>query len=322
VRLRGERDLLSASGRVTAPARSGALLVLGGAVLWGTSGSSQELLGGAVGPLVVGSLRTILGGAALGLVALFVARRESLSLTEVTAARSAARMPLLLAGLCIALYQVTFFVGVRSLGIAVGTILAIGATPFFAGAVSIALGQGRPSRAWFATTSLAVVGLALLIRPEEGVSVSPAGVAAALAAGLAFGTFTVLSKAMLELGLRRLDTVVIPFLIAGALLLPVLVVGLAGAEDPGAIVRVPGLLVVLWLALGATAGGYLLFIAGLRGVTAVVGTTLVLAEPLTATLLGILVFAERLSLSASTGALLVAVALLLTARRPEPVPAR
>jgi DME family drug/metabolite transporter len=322
VRLRGERDLLSASGRVAAPARSGALLVLGGAVLWGTSGSSQELLGGAVGPLVVGSLRTILGGAALGLVALLAARRESLPLAELTVARSAARRPLLLAGLCIALYQISFFVGVRSLGIAVGTILAIGAAPFFAGAVSIALGQGRPSRMWFGTTSIAVLGLALLIRPEDGVSVSLVGVAAALTAGLAFGTFTVLSKGLLQLGLRRLDTVVIPFLVAAVLLLPVLVVGLAGAQDPGAIVRPPGLLVVLWLALGATAGGYLLFIAGLHGVTAVVGTTLVLAEPLTATLLGVLVFAERLSLTASTGALLVAVALLLTARRPDQAPAR
>jgi DME family drug/metabolite transporter len=322
VRLRGERDLLSASSRVAAPARSGALLVLGGAVLWGTSGSSQELLGGAVGPLVVGPLRTILGGAALGLVALLSVRREALPLAGLTAARTAARIPLLLAGLCIALYQVTFFIGVRSLGIAVGTILAIGSTPFFAGAVSIAVGQGRPSRVWFGTTLLAVLGLVLLVRPDEGVSVSLLGVVAALAAGFAFGSFTVLSKGMLELGLRRLDTVVIPFLVAGALLLPVLVIGLAGSEDPWAIVRVPGVLVVLWLALGATAAGYLLFIAGLHGVTAVVGTTLVLAEPLTATLLGILVFAERLSLSASVGALLVAVALLLTARRPDQVPAR
>jgi drug/metabolite transporter (DMT)-like permease len=57
-------------------------------------------------------------------------------------------------------------------------------------------------------------------------------------------------------------------------------------------------------------------------VTAVSGTTLVLAEPLTATLLGVLVFAERLGVVALSGALLVTVALLLTARRPAVDPAR
>jgi len=317
VRLWGECYLLSATDRVAAPARSGALLVLGGAVLWGTSGSSQELLGGAVGPLVVGSLRTILGGAALGVVAALVARREPAPLAELAAARSVARLPLLLAGLCTVLYQITFFIGVQSLGIAVGTILAVGSAPFFAGAVSILAGQGLPSRTWFATTLLAVLGLVLLVRPDGDASASATGVAAALAAGLAFGSFTVLTKELLGLGLRRLDTVAVPFRIAGVLMLPVLLVGLAAAEDPGAVVRAPGVFVVLWLALGATAAGYLLFIAGLGGVTAVVGTTLVLAEPLTATLLGVVVFAERLSLPSVFGAILVATALLLTTRRPD-----
>jgi DME family drug/metabolite transporter len=70
------------------------------------------------------------------------------------------------------------------------------------------------------------------------------------------------------------------------------------------------------LAVGATAGAYLLFIAGLGGVPAATAATLALAEPLTATLLGVTVFGERLGRVAVLGALVVAVALLLTARRP------
>jgi DME family drug/metabolite transporter len=316
--LRGERDLLSATDRVAATARHGPLLVLGGAVLWGTSGSSQALLDGAITPLAVGSLRTILGGLALGAFALRGLRREQVPF----AALAAARVPLLLAGLSIALYQVTFFFGVRDLGIAVGTILAIGASPFAAGAVSIVAGQGRPSRSWFLTTSVAVVGLVLLVRPEPGAPLSILGATAAVIAGSAFGAYTVLTKDLLARGLRRLDTVVLPFLVAGVALLPALVVGLAGSEDPGAIVRLPGALVVLWLAVGATAVGYLLFIAGLHGVSAVVGATLVIAEPLTATTLGVVVFDERLGLVPSLGALLIVLALLLTARRPGVQPAR
>ena len=318
MRLRGERDLLSATDRVAAPVRSGPLLVLGGAMLWGTSGSSQALLAGAITPLAVGSLRTILGGLALGAFALRGLRREQAPL----AALAAARVPLVLAGLAIALYQTTFFFGVRELGIAVGTILAIGASPFAAGAFSIVAGQGRPTRAWFMTTSVAVIGLVLLVRPEPGASISLTGAVAAITAGSSFGIYTVLTKDLLARGLRRLDTVVLPFLVAGIVLLPALVIGLAGSEDPGAILRLPGVLVVLWLAVGATAAGYLLFIAGLRGVSAVVGATLVIAEPLTATTLGLVVFGERLGLASTLGALLIVAALLLTARRPGVQPAR
>ena len=318
MRLRGERDLLSAPHQVAATGARGPLLVLAGAVLWGTAGASQELLGGAVPPLVVGSLRTVLGGIALGLIALRGARGA----LGPSALAPGLRGPSILAGVCIAVYQLAFFVGVRSLGIAVGTILAIGSAPFFAGAVAAVLGQGRPSRAWLLNTSIAVLGLTLLVGTGRDAGASPDGVVAALAAGAAFGSFTVLSKRLLGSGLRRIEVVAVPFVIAGVLLLPALVVGLLRAADPGAIVRAPGVLVVVWLALGATAAGYVLFIEGLRGVTAVVGTTLVLAEPLTASLLGVLVFSERIGSIAAAGALLVAVALLRTAARPGIDPAR
>ena len=318
MRLRGERDLLNETLRVAAPARGSALLVLAAAVLWGTSGSSQELLGGAVNPLVVGALRTIVGGAVLLAVAMLAARGDALP----TLARAEARVPLLIAGVCIALYQVTFFFGVQLLGIAVGTIVAIAATPFAASAVSIALGQGRPTGVWFGTTALAVVGLVLLVRPEGDTTVSLAGIAAALTAGLSFGTFTVLTKGLLARGLRRLETVAFPFVVAGVLLIPALVLGLVRSDDPAAVIRAPGVFVVLWLAVAATALGYVLFAAGLGGVSAVTGATLVLAEPLTATLLGVLVFTERLGPPAVVGASLVAVALLVTAVRPDIGPAR
>jgi len=313
VRLRRERDLLSTTERVAPPVLRGPLLVLAGAILWGTAGASQALLDGAVPPLAVGALRTVLGGIALVAVAFRTLGRVEAGTIPLRSQRTV----LLLAGSSIAVYQVAFFIGVQALGIAVGTILAIGSAPFFAGAVAWSTGQGRPTLMWARNTLLAVVGLVLLVRPDGDAQVPLGGMVAALAAGLAFGAFTVMTKGLLGRGLRRIDAVAVPFGIAGVLLLPALAVGLAGAEDAFAVLRMPGLLVVAWLALGATAAGYLLFIAGLRGVTAVVGTTLVLAEPLTAALLGVLVFAERLDGVALVGAGLIAGALLLTAARSE-----
>ena len=315
MRLRGERDLLSAPAPVAPARQRGAALVLAGAVLWGTAGAAQELLDGAVSPITVGALRTVLGGLALMVVALP-------GLRGAASRWRLARSPLVLAGVCIASYQVAFFVGVRSLGIAVGTILAIGAAPFVAGAVSILTGRHRPSRRWIATTLLAVVGLVLLVRPDADVRVSLGGAAAAVGAGAAFGLFTVLTKDLLARGLGRLDTIVVPFTVGGVLLLPVLIHGVVTSDEAVRLVTWPGLAVVVWLAVGATAAAYLLFIAGLGGVAAVAGTTLALAEPLTAGLLGVLVFGERLGPVATVGAAPVALALVLAARRPEGESAR
>lgn len=243
----------------------------------------------------------------------------SASVPAVTAP-AAGRAALLLAGIALVGYQLGFFVGVAALGIAVGTLLAVGSAPFFAGLVAVATGMERPSRRWTVSTAVAVVGLALLIRPDGGTAVDGPGVAAALLAGLSFGTFTVVSKRLLAGGRRHVDAVAVPFLLAAVAVLPLLaatpaVRDVATWSDP----RTVG--VVAWLGLGATAAGYLLFIVGLRGVHAVVGATLVLMEPLTATLLGVGAFDERLGVTGVVGALVVAGALLTTAVRPGPSPA-
>jgi len=283
-------------------------------MLWGTAGASQELLGGAFPPFVVGAMRVVIGGGILVAIALPGLRRSPVQLRD-----SAGTF--VLAGLCAAAYQVAFFAGLRALGIAVGTILAVGSAPFFAGGASVLLSRHRPTRRWVATTSLAVVGLVLLMRPDPDITPSRLGTFAALTAGLSFGVYTVLAKELLERGVRRLDTVAVPFLLGGLLSVPVLLFGLRGGR--AALLLEPRIMfVIAWLAVAATAGGYLLFISGLGSVPAVVGTTLVLAEPLTAALLGVGVFGERLGPVPLLGAAVVASALLLTARRPELQPAR
>jgi DME family drug/metabolite transporter len=283
-------------------------------MLWGTAGASQALLDGAFSPFVVGALRTILGGGILVAIALPGLARSPVRLRDSTGT-------FVLAGLCAVGYQVAFFAGVQALGIAVGTILAVGSAPFFAGAASVLAGRHRPSAKWVGTTLLAVVGLILLMRPEQDVAPSTRGIVAALIAGLSFGVYTVLTKELLDRGVRRLDTVAVPFLLGGVLSVPVLLTGLG--EDGLAPLQEPRVLAVIaWLAISATAVGYLLFIAGLGSIPAVVGATLALAEPLTAALLGVGVFGERLGPVPLVGAIVVALALVMTARRSEPQPAR
>lgn len=310
MRLRGERDLLSAPVASAPALERGPALVLTGAVLWGTAAATQQLLDGAVTPVTIGALRTVLGGLVLLAIALPGLRGS------VARWRASARL-LLISGVCIGAYQIVFFVGVRSLGLAVGSILAIGAAPFVAGAVSIAAGRHRPSRRWLVSTLIAVIGLVLLVRPSGGVTLSLGGVIAALTASVAFGLFTVLTKELLLRGMRHPDTVVVPFLIGAVLLTPVLIHGLIISDDAARLLTPSGLLIIGWLGVVATAGAYLLFITGLSRLPAVAGATLALAEPLTAVLLGVIVFGERLGPVATTGAATVGLALVLAARRPE-----
>ncbi len=218
----------------------------------------------------------------------------------------AAPGPLLAAALATAAYQSAFFTGVRDAGVVVGTIITVGAAPFLAGAIGLLLGDHRPSLRW------------LVVAPGAGGAAPTARAAvAALGAALAFAAYTVAAKRLLVRGVPGLAAVAVTFLAAGLLLVPVLVVALGEAAAPDVLVAPRGLAVVAWLGVGATAAAYLLFTAGLRSVPAVTGATMALAEPLTATTLGVALLGERLPAVGIAGATLVAGALLVAARRPE-----
>ncbi|HSE92494.1 MAG TPA: EamA family transporter, partial [Methylomirabilota bacterium] len=73
---------------------------------------------------------------------------------------------------------------------------------------------------------------------------------------------------------------------------------------------------LLYLGAVTTAGAYALYAAGLRMVPASVAGVVTLLEPLTATLLAVLVFGERLGLTGAIGAALLLSAIALLSRRP------
>src|SRR5918999_1653969 len=101
--------------------------ILIAAVLFGTTGTAQAV-GPELDPLAVGASRIAVGGALLGLVALVAAATGRLR-----AGTGGSPLAVLLAGACVAVYQATFFVAVADTGVAVGTVVAIGSGPAFAG---------------------------------------------------------------------------------------------------------------------------------------------------------------------------------------------
>src|SRR6476661_1301278 len=124
-------------------------LVLLAAVAFGTTGTARAL-GPDASPVAVGAARVIIGAALLGVVAWRVAPRSDAPWS---------RRALLAGALGIAGYQLAFFAAVRETGVAVGTVVALGSGPAFAGLFSRAPLTGR----WAASTALATAGIALLV---------------------------------------------------------------------------------------------------------------------------------------------------------------
>lgn len=282
------------------------VLVVGAAVLWGTTGTAQALGPHGASSLAVGASRNVVGAVVLVAVA---ALRGQLR----DGARGLGRRPLLLAAAATAAYQLCFFGGVRLAGVAIGTVVGVGSGPVWGGLLGW-LGRGeRPGRRWALATALAISGAVLLATSAgtSGDGVDPLGIVLALGAGLTYAAFALWSKELTDHHDPDLVMTWV-FAVSAVLLLPV---GLAAGVGP--LVSADGGLMVAWLGFASLAVAYLLFGRGIAGVTVAAATTLALAEPLTATVLGITVLGERLTAAAAVGMVLVLAGLgALTLGRP------
>jgi drug/metabolite transporter, DME family len=207
----------------------------------------------------------------------------------------------------VAVYQLSFFAAVKLTGVAVGTVVAIGSGPAAAGALGLLVNGERLSARWAQATILAAIGV-LLLAGDGGASVDLTGVALAVTSGVGYATYTVLSKRMLDAGEAPEGVMAAGFGGAAVLLLPALVVA-----GPGFLGTPGGLAMAAYLAAVPTALAYVLFSRGLRHMSSGETATLVLAEPLTAAVLGVVALGEHPSPTAGIGALLVLAGLLVLA---------
>jgi DME family drug/metabolite transporter len=285
------------------------MFVLGAAVLFGTTGTARAL-GPDISPLGVGAGRIAVGAALLALFARLLARRARRRPLNTRLRWS--RTPIVLGGLGVAGYQLSFFAAVADTGVAVGTVVALGSAPVFAGLLSRLTGGPRLDARWGACTALATAGVALLVASGASATVSPAGVALALGAGVGYATYTVSAKRLLDHGHAPEAVMARTFGTGALILLPVLpLTGFAAFASPDAAA------LALYLGAVPTALAYVLFARGLRVLPTAEVATLTLAEPLTAAALGTIVLGERLSPAAAVGAGMVMAGLAALAARPR-----
>lgn len=287
----------------------GELLILGAAVLWGTTGTAQALGTGGNDPLAVGAVRLILGAAGLIAVAALMG--------DLRPSGPVPWRALLPTAMGIAAYQLAFFGAVARTGVALGTVVAIGSSPVLAGLLAGLLERERLTRPWFVATLLAVGGTALIAGPHG--YADPGGILLALAAGASYAIYALGSKRLLA-ALRPLTAMALGFGGGAALLLPVL-----AAVDLHWLAKPSGAAAGAWLGVVTVTAAYVLFGHGLRLIPVSTTATLSLAEPVTATLLGVVLLRERPTATAwlGVGAVLVGLMVLAvsTPRRPAaPLP--
>jgi DME family drug/metabolite transporter len=281
----------------TSSRKIGILAVLGSALCFGTTGTTQQLGVPDISPLAVGAARLLCGSLFLFLFA-YVQRGS----------RGSFRAPhrdLFICGLGVAIYQLTFFSAVHITGIAISTVTALGSVPTFSAIVAYFLLGERPQRSWYLGTSVTVLGI-ILVGTANGVdSFKPLGLLLAAIAGLGFAVFNVISRRSLSRGAQDIWLTATSFGIAALFTSPFLF-----AQNPEWILTRDGGLSVLWLGLVPTAIGYFLFTFGLKRVDSSTAATVVLAEPATATILAALMIGESLVFQSFVGIAIVAAGIL------------
>lgn len=268
------------------------LMIVFAALCFSTTGTVQELGPDNANALSVAAMRT-----AIGAIVLFVISRFSRHENSKT------QLPLrelVLAGTGMALYAAAFFSAVRMTGIAVGTVVALGSAPLFAGLGSLVLWRERPGLRWTLTTFIAVLGMALIVITGDETQIHGGGIAAACAAGMGYALFALSSKPIMNQSANAAGAMASVFGIATLLLSPIFfTVDLSWISSWG------GAGAAAWLGIVSVALAYWAYSTGLRSVSPADATALTIVEPVAATLLAAFVLREQPGLLAWIGIVVV-----------------
>lgn len=282
----------------------GVVLVLVAASLWGTTGTAQSLAGGELQAAWFGTLRLVVAAlffVVLTRLALWRGRAGGAPALPTVDPRGAWHA-CIGAGLCMAVYNLAFFAGIRATGVALGTAVALGSGPLWSGVMQALLQRRWPTPAWWLGTVLAISGGALMAGIGSAVAQSADawGLMLCALAGLSYAAYTLITK-RLATRLPAATVTLRAFAVAAAVALPLAAwgSGLPVALSWGEVAA------VLYLGVFATGAAYLMFGLALRHVSAATGVTLALFDPVVASLLAAGVLGEALGASAWGGLALV-----------------
>jgi DME family drug/metabolite transporter len=283
------------------PIGRGLLYLIVAGAAWGTAGAAASLIYRAsdMGPIALSFWRCA-GGLAL-LLAVRLPRRR---------ARPAVREPLNrkilrigVTGFGLAVFQTAYFAAVEATGLAVATVVTLGAGP-----VLIALGARltmgeRLGGGGLAAVVGALCGLAVLVLGSGDATVRPYGVVLAVVSAAGYSVMTLLTRWWgRDGGADASSTTVWAFAVTTACLLPF---GLAEGLVPHAAQPAHVLALLAYIAAVPTALAYGLYFAGAAVVRSATVSVVMLLEPVSAAVLAVALLGERLTTATLAGTLLM-----------------
>ncbi|MFP3989929.1 DMT family transporter [Streptomyces sp. E11-3] len=273
------------------------LIVAG--VAWGTAGAAASLVFRAsdIGPVSLSFWRC--AGGMLLLVAAGLLRRG----------RRAAGEPVrlgrvVLLGVALAVFQTAYFAAVEVTGLAVATVITLGAGPvLIALGARLLLGE-RLGRGGTVAVVGALVGLAVLALGDGGATVRPSGVLWALVSAAGYSVMALLARWWGRGGAGG-DSVTTTAWTCGVAALCLLPLGLAEGLLPHTEDAGRALLLVVYIAAVPTALAYVLYFAGAAVVRAATVSVVMLLEPVSAAVIAVVLLGEELTVATVAGTLLM-----------------
>jgi len=297
-------------------------------ITWGTTGAAADLLyrSSDLGPLAVTFWRYV-GGLAFLLAGHRLRRSRSAGSTGSTGTSTArtsqprSRLGLRIGtGLVLAVFQAGYFAAVAATGVAVSTVVTLGAAPvLIAGASRLTLGE-RLGRAGLLAVTGAIAGLAVLVLGNQGAgTVRPLGVALALLSATGFAAATLLAR-WTGREADADDPTVLTTWAFGVGAVVVLPLALAEGLLPHTTQLGRVVALVVYVAAVPTALAYPLYFAGAAVVRAATASVVMLIEPVNAAVLAVILLDERITTATVVGTLvlLTAVAALATTETRRP----
>ncbi|MFJ6387769.1 DMT family transporter [Streptomyces sp. NPDC091972] len=271
-------------------------LIVAGAT-WGTAGAVASLTyrTSDLGPVSLSFWRCAAGLAVL--LAVRLARPRARTAAPEPLGRRALRVGA--SGVGLAVFQTAYFAAVRSTGLAVATVVTLGAGPVLVAlGARLALGE-RLGRGGVLAVTGALAGLGVLTLGGADASVRPLGVLFGLLSAAGCCVMTLITRAARA---ESSGTSVAVFAVTSLCLLP-----LALAEGLLPHTARPALLLALlvYLATVPTALAYGLYFAAAAVVRSTTVSVIMLLEPVSAAVLAVVVFGEHLTPAVLLGTLLM-----------------
>ncbi|MFD5139237.1 DMT family transporter [Streptomyces sp. NPDC058378] len=276
-------------------------LVVAG-LAWGTAGAAASLLFriSDLGPLALSFWRCA-GGLVLLAGALALRPRRPRTAAE---PRRRRLVRVLGTGIGLTVFQSAYFAAVEATGLAVGTVVTLGAGPVLI-AVGARLTMGeRLGAGGLAAVTGALVGLTVLVLGGESAEVRPAGLLLAVLSAAGYAAITLLTRWLGRDGAAgdSLSTSAWAFGIGAVGLLP-----MAAAEGlvPHTVETGHVLWLLVYVAAVPTALAYALYFAGAAVVRSATVSVIMLLEPVSAAVIAVTVLRERLTAATVVGTLLL-----------------